>query len=822
MATEASPTPTSSAHRIGGVQLRASRSSLLRQESGRNSPSTRHTRFANEHISEPKTYDGDSSDDEPVPGPKFSASVKALLKGDVMEGSPPLETSAKRLSVATRDFASARPERHVRVASPHDSSTGSPAPRVVRVGSVRLPSKPESSNSEEQSYMKDLITPAPRTRSVRITGSRSTTRSPLSNSPSHRLTNDEALSGQKSAEALSDERRSMLEDDYVPRLGASSVLRSRAGEETGMHSSLRVKRVGRLTGSFLNGPARRGVLRRKSEEVEENHQSDRHTPEREMRESSPRYEREENGLSSRLARTTSSPKLSWIDSDPRILEKPAPAAPRVVDMPFSRPASPKSSRSRSTPGTTEGSEKSEGASDQPQYRVPPPTLPSAQDQENDPPPTFKRAKPSGLSLLDKPEKYAVIYDDDNKERELPPTTVSPRKPLTSRSNNTPRTVAPPPPKMSVLETATATGGAATTTSQSRKKRSQVTINHKAFTRMDCIGRGGSSRVYRVMAENYKIFALKRVNLEDVDRVTLAGYKGEIDLLKRLENVDRVVRLFDWEINMEKHTLSVLMEIGESDLEKILTYRLNAEDAVFDSSFTRFYWKEMLECVQAVHKYNIVHSDLKPANFLLVQGRLKLIDFGIANAISDDTVNVHREQQVGTPNYMSPEALIDSNAASGLPASVGKMMKLGKPSDVWSLGCILYKMVYGQPPFARIAKYYERIMAIPNPKVPIEFPQFAIGGKTVPPGLLRTMKRCLQRDQTLRPTTEELLGDRDPFLYPEAQLEGTVPVTQEMIARILTNVVNHCRVRGVPKEEELAGWPAGFFTKIKAAVEEEHK
>jgi serine/threonine protein kinase len=54
---------------------------------------------------------------------------------------------------------------------------------------------------------------------------------------------------------------------------------------------------------------------------------------------------------------------------------------------------------------------------------------------------------------------------------------------------------------------------------------------------------------------------------------------------------------------------------------------------------------MLEAVQAVHQENVVHTDLKPANFVLVKGRLKIIDFGIAKAIANDTVNIQRDQQV---------------------------------------------------------------------------------------------------------------------------------------------------------------------------------
>jgi serine/threonine-protein kinase TTK/MPS1 len=55
--------------------------------------------------------------------------------------------------------------------------------------------------------------------------------------------------------------------------------------------------------------------------------------------------------------------------------------------------------------------------------------------------------------------------------------------------------------------------------------------------------------------------------------------------------------------------------------------------------------QMLQAVHVIHEEKIVHSDLKPANFVLVRGQLKLIDFGIANAIANDTTNIQRDHQV---------------------------------------------------------------------------------------------------------------------------------------------------------------------------------
>jgi serine/threonine protein kinase len=91
----------------------------------------------------------------------------------------------------------------------------------------------------------------------------------------------------------------------------------------------------------------------------------------------------------------------------------------------------------------------------------------------------------------------------------------------------------------------------------------------------------------------------------------------------------------------------VMEYGEIDLAHLL----KKEQGNISRNFIRMYWEQMLQAVHAIHEENIIHTDLKPANFLLVEGALKLIDFGIAKAIPNDTTNIQREHQTGTVNYM---------------------------------------------------------------------------------------------------------------------------------------------------------------------------
>ena len=115
---------------------------------------------------------------------------------------------------------------------------------------------------------------------------------------------------------------------------------------------------------------------------------------------------------------------------------------------------------------------------------------------------------------------------------------------------------PPPPKLAVAELATSAGGRSASNTD-RRKQNQFSLNGVPYTRLDCIGRGGSCRVYRVIDRTDTIFALKRVDLKNCDPMTVRDYKTEIDLLKKLEHADRVVDLKDWKLDIERQLLTLV-------------------------------------------------------------------------------------------------------------------------------------------------------------------------------------------------------------------------------------------------------------------------
>ncbi|KAI1375592.1 kinase-like protein [Hypoxylon crocopeplum] len=740
--------------------------------------------------------------------------------------SSPVRKRVVRLSAASGTAAAAAASSQVKPAKRRSTSSSLAAAQNKNRPPSRADSTAEEKANASDIKDKDLNTPAQQGRVVRIAvGSsgnrgRSTGSSAVSSRPA------DLASSFHSHAAQSDENDGPDLPRTVPRQGSSNPEsasrlgsngpRNRNDENQAVQSAMRVKRVGKIPGSFLSGPARRG-RRRQSEEDAENAENEggrlqsSQDPDGQQPRNPQDYEPVDNIASSyyapdRLASGSPvSAKSSMRSSQRRELSS---AAADDGHVPPSRQTSPEQDEILI-----------------PHYRIPPPRpeMPARHDQENEVPSTFRRPKPPLSSFLEKeiPKVSA---------RPLSAVDVRPispeRKALGSLSQNTPRRAAPaPPPKMSLLDAATSTAGAATT-AQAAKRRNYMKVNGKCYTRLDSLGRGGSGKVYRVAADNGKMFALKRISVEGADETTVRGYKGEIDLLKKLTNVERVITLYDYEMNEEKQVLSLLMEMGELDFNTLLRLRLSPENARFDPVFVRFYWQEMLECLASVHAHDIVHSDLKPANFVVVQGRLKLIDFGIANAIqTDETINVHRETQVGTPSYMSPESLIDSNAADATGKRINsmsnpprpKLMKLGKPSDIWSLGCILFQMVYGTPPFGHIPNQMARCHAIINWQYEIEFRERGVGGAPVPPSLLRTMKRCLTRDLHLRPTCEELLSRSDPFLYPVEAPEGHLPITEELLGRIIQSVVTRCRERMPTEAEALSIWPQAYWGSVAKAV-----
>uniref|UniRef100_A0A7S3G7X5 Protein kinase domain-containing protein n=1 Tax=Palpitomonas bilix TaxID=652834 RepID=A0A7S3G7X5_9EUKA len=302
----------------------------------------------------------------------------------------------------------------------------------------------------------------------------------------------------------------------------------------------------------------------------------------------------------------------------------------------------------------------------------------------------------------------------------------------------------------------------------------IFVRRVPYTRLDVMGRGGSSKVFKVMGPDRKTYALKKIRTKGLDRETVESFENEISLLKSLKGKDGIIRLVNYEI--QPGLIYVVLELGEIDLARKL-FKMREEDKPIHENFLKLRWQEMLEAVNTLHHERVVHSDLKPANFLFVEGSLKLIDFGIAKAISDDTTNIARDSQVGTLNYMSPEAI--QGQGGSIPGEKPRL-KVGRKSDIWSLGCILYQMVYGRTPFAHVKNFMQKLQCITDPRVEIEYPPIPAHLSHLSGDLLSVMKGSLERDVKKRFAMDELLSH--PLLSGRgagcnAERELSLPLSQ---------------------------------------------
>ena len=200
-----------------------------------------------------------------------------------------------------------------------------------------------------------------------------------------------------------------------------------------------------------------------------------------------------------------------------------------------------------------------------------------------------------------------------------------------------------------------------------------------------LGRGGMATVF--LAQDLKHHRRVAIKVLDPELSVLLGperFLREIEISARLQHPHILTLLDSGEARGLLYYVMPYVE-GES-----LRERLEREQQLPVEEALRLA-REVADALDHAHLAGVVHRDIKPENILLQAGHAVVADFGIARAVSaaGGTKLTTTGTAVGTPAYMSPEQVMGSRDLDGR-------------SDQYSLGCVLYEMLAGVPPFAGAA------------------------------------------------------------------------------------------------------------------------
>src|SRR6266571_2505760 len=194
-----------------------------------------------------------------------------------------------------------------------------------------------------------------------------------------------------------------------------------------------------------------------------------------------------------------------------------------------------------------------------------------------------------------------------------------------------------------------------------------------------IGAGGMARVYLAVEQHpHRRVAIKVLDPEVSTRLLRERFLREVDLSSKLSHPHIVPIFSAGEAGGLFYYVMPYVEGESLRLRLLRERRLTFEDALRNA-------RDVADALAFAHAQGVIHRDIKPENILLSGGHAIVADFGIARAISAAGAPTLTQtgQSVGSPGYMSPEQALGG--------------QLDARTDIYSLGCVLFEALTGEPP-----------------------------------------------------------------------------------------------------------------------------